>query len=58
MPPTAGARKRSKEVAVRLNDNRELLTLTNIRQLLKNEFAFDGYMTHGQEDVAMGKLDL
>ena len=34
----------------------KLLMLTQIRQLLKNEFAYDGYMNHGQEDVEMGKL--
>lgn len=38
--------------------HQKLLMLTQIRQLLKNEFAFDGYMNHGQEDVEMGEWTL
>lgn len=30
-------------------------TVTNLRQLLRNEFAFEGYMDQGEEDLEMGE---
>lgn len=49
---TTGSKSRD---LTRKKDPQQLLMLTKIRQLLKNEFAFDGYMNHGQEDLDMGK---
>lgn len=37
-------------------DNQENQTLSKIRQLLKNEFAYDGYMNQSQEDLEIGEF--
>ena len=54
MPPVMSAGSRTKDTGKKPHHHK-LLMLTQIRQLLKNEFAFDGYMNHGQEDVEMGE---
>lgn len=53
-----GLDSQSKETPNKLKREKENSgnqTLTKIRQLLKNEFAFDGYMNQSQEDLDMGK---
>lgn len=40
-----------------LEERQTLATsITKVRRLLREEFAYDGYMEHGQEDAKMGQL--
>lgn len=41
-------------VKTKIACSKDVSALTDIRRLLKNEFAFDGYMEDGKEDRDMG----
>ena len=56
MLPLVGSQSKDTPAKPSRKDASSNLTLTKIRQLLKDEFAFDGYMNQSQEDLDMGKV--